>query len=119
MSTSRVFPESYLKDSTDPRYVSLSILDATTTNFSPTCATWIYDPPKDTHTVSTQQLVISLQKTLDAYPHWAGQLQYVSYNANGDHTQRFERLGVLYGAKSDPGVEVVIAQRPVLVNYLR
>ncbi|CAF0884719.1 unnamed protein product [Adineta steineri] len=116
MSTSRVFPESHLKDSTHPHYVSLSILDATTTNFSPTCATWIYDPPKDTHTVSTQQLVISLQKTLDAYPHWAGQLQYVSYNANGDHTQRFERLGVLYGAKSDPGVEVVIAQRPEIVS---
>ncbi|CAF4190929.1 unnamed protein product, partial [Adineta steineri] len=36
--------------------------------------------------------------------------------ANGDHTQRFERLGVLYGAKSDPGVEVVIAQRPEIVS---
>jgi hypothetical protein len=62
--------------------------------------------------------VVALQKTLDAYPHWAGQLQFVSYNANGDHTQRFERLNILYGVELDPGVEVIIAHRPETISFL-
>jgi hypothetical protein len=118
MSVSRVFPESHLKDSSNPHYVPLSIVDSTVGRFAPTCTTLIYDPPKDGHAVSIERLVVALQKTLDAYPHWAGQLQFVSYNANGDHTQRFERLSVLYGVESDPGVEVIIAHRPETISFL-
>ncbi|CAF0919135.1 unnamed protein product [Didymodactylos carnosus] len=116
MSVSRVFPESHLKDSSAAQYVPLSILDSTVGNFAPTCATWIYDPPNAKHTLSTQQLLLALQRTLNAYPHWAGQLQLVHYNATGDHTQRFGRLSVLYGIQSDPGVEVIIAHRPETIS---
>ena len=112
----RVFPESHLKDLSNPHYVPLSILDSTVGRFAPSCATWIYDPRKDKDVISTQRLVLALQKTLDAYPHWAGQLQFVPYNVNGDHTHRFGRLSVLYGVKSDPGVEVVIAHRSEIIS---
>ena len=116
MSVSRVFPESRHTDSPNPQQVPLSILDSTVSGFSPTCATWIYESPKDRHVVSTQQLVLALRKTLNAYPHWAGQLKFMPCDANGNHTQRFGRLSILYGDRLDPGVEVVIAQRPETIS---
>ncbi|UJR19939.1 hypothetical protein I4U23_023071 [Adineta vaga] len=116
MSVIRVFPESHLKDSSDPHHVPLSILDSTVGHFAPTCATWIYNPPIDGYGISTQQLVLALEKSLNVYPHWAGQLQFMPYKPNEDHTHRFGRLSILYGTKSDPGVEVVIIHRPETIS---
>lgn len=111
-SVSRVFPASHLRGSSTPHRVPLSILDSAVARFSPTCATWIYDPPKDGQVVAIQRLVLALEKILDSYPHWAGQLHFVLGNVDVDHTQRFGRSCVLYGVNSDPGIELVIAQRP-------
>lgn len=101
-SRTRVFPETAVLR---PTKTPLSILDSTVAGFSSTGAVWIYDRPID-----IGHLTMSLRKTLDAYPQWAGQLHLSSFVAGGDHTQRQGRLAISYGTESDPGVAVIIAR---------
>ncbi|KAJ6460759.1 transferase family-domain-containing protein [Mycena vitilis] len=106
-SSSRVFPE----ERASTRTVELSILDAAAGNFDATAAAWVYDLPTDhgKSALSPVQLRRSLAKTLNAYPHWAGQLKNTTYIPGGNHTSRSGRLQVTYGAPTDPGVEFVEA----------
>ncbi len=113
LSTTRLFPESHLDGSIPARVVPLSMLDAKVVGYAPSSAIWLYNRPADERglaALSTSQLTLSLQKTLNAYPQWAGQLHWAPYNADGkQHTERFGRLCLSFGATSDPGVELVIA----------
>jgi hypothetical protein len=68
--------------------------------------------------LSVGQLRASLQKTLNAYPQWAGQLQFVRYKSGGDHTQRGGRVVLSYGGTADPGVELIMAHCPCLMPSL-
>ena len=91
----------------------LSILDAVASPFPPANGLWMYDSPSnelDKAALSTPQLLKSLQKTLDAYPHWAGQLQPAPYVWRGSATQRFGRLVLACATTSDPGIEVIFAE---------
>lgn len=111
LSSTRIFPESNVAYNT-PCKIPLSIIDATVANFAPTAGTWIYDHPygeQGKKSLSINNLTLSLRKTLDAYPQWAGQLKLVAQNPNGDHTERFGRLVLSYGESTDPGIALVIA----------
>ncbi|OBZ71132.1 Spermidine hydroxycinnamoyl transferase [Grifola frondosa] len=104
-----------------PRRIPLSILDATVLRFAPTCAIWIYDQPANSQgqaALATQQLSLSLQKTLNAYPQWAGDLQWEPCNKHAPHTQRYGRLNITYGTASDSGIELVIASSPQPLSSL-
>ncbi|KAJ6532280.1 transferase family-domain-containing protein [Mycena vulgaris] len=106
-STGRLFP-----DETPPaQTVPLSILDASVGNFGPTAAAWVYNTSSNNGeaALAPKRLKQSLIKTLNAYPQWAGQLQYSQYDPTGGHTSRSRRLEVTYGAPTDPGVEFVTA----------
>jgi hypothetical protein len=89
-----------------PTSTSLSILDATVARFTPTGAIWIFDQPADVgQTILLEHLQSSFAETLSRFPHWAGQLQWASFNPKGNHTERFNRPLVVYGTTDDPGVE--------------
>ncbi|KAJ7770979.1 transferase family-domain-containing protein [Mycena maculata] len=106
-SSTRLFPDEPSSACTVP----LSILDASVGNFAPAAAAWVYDvPPAEGKSALTPALLkLSLIKTLNAYPQWAGQLQYTQYNPKGGHTSRSRRCKVTYGIPADPGVEFVVA----------
>ncbi|KAJ6515270.1 transferase family-domain-containing protein [Mycena sanguinolenta] len=101
-----------------PRTVPLSILDASVGNFGAAAGIWVYDAPQEQgkSALDPAQLKLSLSRTLNAYPHWAGQLQYTAYIPGGGHTSRSRRLEVVYGAPADPGVEFVVAQSSAAIS---
>ncbi|KAL9468823.1 hypothetical protein ACSS6W_010517 [Trichoderma asperelloides] len=86
----------------------LSILDATVVRFAPTGAIWIFDHDEPAEIVG--RLKASFIKTLEAFPHWAGQLQWAPFRENGSHRERFRRPMITYGQDSDPGVEWNVVQ---------
>jgi hypothetical protein len=115
-SSSRVFPT----EPSSARTTALSILDASVGNFSATAAAWVYDAPigQGETAMTPANLKLSLATTLNAYPQWAGQLQYTTYLHDGNHTSRSRRLEVTYGAHADPGVEYVVASSSIDVAEL-
>ncbi|MCJ1375678.1 hypothetical protein MMC20_006915 [Loxospora ochrophaea] len=115
-TTNRVFPESF---PTSARTVPLSIIDATVANFGASSAIWFYDAPRAlTPATSASHWQASLEKTLNAYPQWCGQLHWSSFDPRGNHTHRFGRLNIVYGTKSDPGVHLVVAKSPLILDSL-
>ncbi|OKL58267.1 hypothetical protein UA08_06847 [Talaromyces atroroseus] len=109
--TSRVLPTSQTES---PISVPLSIFDATCTRFSPTRCIWLFDHHSDTPEQKTlcSRLRTSFISTPDEFPQWAVQLQWSSLNANGNHTERFHRINIVYGSPQDPGVEWKTAYHP-------
>ena len=103
-SRSRILPECHFI-SAQPKVTSLSIIDATVLNFARSACVWFYDDPLD-----IDLLTISLRKTLNAYPQWAGQLRLAEYDRNAGHGHRQGRLELSYGSPSDPGVECILAE---------
>ncbi|KAE8323700.1 transferase family-domain-containing protein [Aspergillus sergii] len=89
-----------LSHSHQPCSISLSILDATVVRFAPTGAIWLFDDfPSDEETF-LHNLQASLIQTLDHFPQWAGQLQWVPFQPGRTH-----RPMITYNTASDPGVE--------------
>ncbi|KAF8182106.1 transferase family-domain-containing protein [Mycena galopus ATCC 62051] len=114
-SSDRVFPDA---PPSSTHTVPLSILDASVGNFGSTAAAWIYDAriEQENAALDPAQLKLSLVCTLNAYPQWAGQLQYTAYIRGGSHTARSRRLEVVYGAPTDPGVEFVVASSGAAIS---
>lgn len=108
----RVFPASPSPDGLTT--TTLSIVDATVARFAVSAAVWLYDADDfspDTN-VFFERLEASLKHTLDDYRHFAGQLRWVSSQKSVGDTPAPLRLGrpeVVYGAATDPGVELVLA----------
>ncbi|KAL7912255.1 transferase family domain-containing protein [Trichoderma velutinum] len=86
----------------------LSVLDATVARFAPTGAIWIFE--HDSPAMKVEVLKRSFIKTLEAFPQWAGQLQWAPVRDNGSHGERFNRPMITYGLDSDPGVEWNVVQ---------
>ncbi|KAL5085364.1 hypothetical protein Trisim1_010590 [Trichoderma cf. simile WF8] len=105
LETSRLHPSSLLQS---PISTVLSILDATVVRFAPTGAIWIID--NDSPTEILGNLKGSFTKALEAFPQWAGQLQWAPVRDNGSHGERFNRPMITYGLDSDPGVEWNVVQ---------
>ncbi|GJC94525.1 transferase [Colletotrichum higginsianum] len=107
----RLFPET---PPTSPVTSKLSIIDATVGRFSPTAAIWLYDKPTEAeipHHRLFDTLTQALGRTLNDYPHFAGQIQWASESMvkDDDVPRHLGRPVVVHGAPTDPGVEVVIA----------
>ncbi|KAI0827278.1 transferase family-domain-containing protein [Trametes gibbosa] len=78
----------------------------TVVRFAITNAGWYYDHPgNDVGQLSPDLLTESLRKTLDAYPQWAGQLEWLPSEG-----QRQGRACITYGSPNDPGVELILAR---------
>lgn len=117
LHSKRVFP------TTKPieHAVPLSLLDATTADFACTCPIWLFERPDkiDEDFDLAEHFRQSLRITLDAYPHFTGQLKSIStlYPARLNpeelrfppHARRFGRIYSHYGTSEDPGIEFVTA----------
>lgn len=115
--TIRLFPLSGSEENS----VSLSILDATVARFSASGAIWIYDSVSNNAFTDTlvYHLQASLSKTLNFFPHWAGQLQWTPFRHKGKYNERFGRPMVTYGTPMDPGIEWTVVKHATLtVNDL-
>ncbi|MCJ1450171.1 hypothetical protein MMC28_000500 [Mycoblastus sanguinarius] len=91
----------------------LSVLDAAAAPFPPGNCTWFYNSPtneQDAAALSVQQLSLTLQLTVNAYPQWAGQLQLNPYASAGKPKRRYGRLLLKHGSPNDPGVEFIVAE---------
>ncbi|BCS22128.1 transferase family protein [Aspergillus puulaauensis] len=114
VESSLIFPTQKQRKTTVP----LSILDAVVTNFAPTTAVWFFDAPirNSVHLNWPSTLQESLRVTLSSFPHFAGELSKVENVPGGNHTQRFGRLQVTFGASADPGVDFSIARCAAALN---
>ncbi|KAJ6088741.1 transferase family protein [Penicillium sp. IBT 16267x] len=122
----RIFPKTKPTEDT----VALSLIDATTVDFSASCAIWFCEKPdtqRDGFDLS-DHFRQSLRIALDAYPQWTGHLKSItSLNSSeltvetanfARHARRFGRVYVHYGTPSDPGVEFVTAESTVTLDTL-
>ncbi|KAJ5368626.1 transferase family protein [Penicillium cataractarum] len=122
----RIFPNTTPTEHAVP----LSLLDATTANFAYTCPIWLFERPDK---IGDEFDLVdhfrqSLRITLDAYPHWAGQLKSISSldaaKLNPEelrfppHARRFGRIYSHYGTSEDPGVEFVTASTNATLETL-
>ncbi|KAK3332786.1 transferase family protein [Cercophora scortea] len=124
--TERVFPST---QATTERCVPLSLLDATTANFSLTNAVWLFERPTSLpKSVSlVPHLRHCLRATLDSYPQWAGQCKAI-HTLDGktdneaqtlpSHARRFGRLYAHFGTGEDPGVELITATSSATLDFL-
>ncbi|RDW86881.1 uncharacterized protein DSM5745_03523 [Aspergillus mulundensis] len=113
LKTTHIFPSRQSNQITVP----LSILDAVVTNYAACAAVWFFDAPTSGNENGNLDWPSSLQQSLAAtlsfFPHFAGTLSKITHvsdpNNYGygdlDHTKRYGRLHVTYGAETDPGVE--------------
>ena len=122
----RLFPKTKPLEQTAP----LSLIDATTVDFSTSCATWLCEKPGDQGPGFNlfDHFRQSLETTLAAYPHWAGHLKSITSVDPSQvpaetlkfprHARRYGRVYVHYGTDSDPGVEFVTAQSSATLDTL-
>lgn len=108
ISTERLLPQH--SDTKSPRTIPLSITDAGCARFTPTGAIWVFDACPLEPQAALKHLKHKLCETLVSFPHFAGQLHWAPYEANGDHTKRFGRGMVTLGSGRDPGVEWTTAR---------
>ena len=123
VQSDRLFPTS---PSCTEQTVALSLLDATTANFSATSAIWLYERPA--HTPGNKlnladHLHKSLWVALNAYPQWCGRLKSIaSLNETAlplaPHARRFGRVYIKYGTPNDPGVEFRTATSKATLDEL-
>lgn len=113
ISQTRIFPEQRAIERTT---VPLSILDSSVVRFATAAAVWYYDASnceQSTDIFLPGQLRLSLERTLNWYPQWAGQLHWAVHKPNSNHTRRVGRLLLTYGTPEDPGVEFLVARSAV------
>lgn len=123
IQSDRLFPSSpFCREQT----VALSLLDATTANFSATSAIWLYERPAQT---PGNQLSLadhfrqSLRVALNAYLQWCGHLKSITtINETtlplAPHARRFGQVYVQYGTPNDPGVEFRTATSTATLDEL-
>lgn len=96
-----------------PTTTQLSVVDASVARFTPCGAIWYLDAPQNRKTLQVDALKASLERTLSAYPQWAGQLRMTPYMAGlreRKNSERYGRMEVRYGYDKDPGVAFVVAK---------
>ncbi|KAJ6281439.1 transferase family-domain-containing protein [Bipolaris maydis] len=108
----------------------LSLLDATTANFSLTSAIWLLDRPNISLAPDdlTGHLRAAFGATLNAYQQWCGFLKsIITIDSNKPtretahfptYARRYGRVYVHYGTVADPGVEFVEATSLATVDSL-
>lgn len=119
VQSERLFPNSRSAE----QVVPLSLIDATTSDFTSTGAVWLCERPDDAlgdEFNLSNHLRQSLASTLDVYPQWAGLLKSIQTIDDADlvngildfepHARRFGRLYAHFGTAHDPGVEFVLTK---------
>ncbi|GLA30005.1 hypothetical protein AnigIFM63604_011485 [Aspergillus niger] len=116
LDSERLFPN---KEANSDRIDALSLLDATTVDFSDASAVWLFECEQQNRGNLVNQLRQSLRVTLDAYPQWCGLLKavdsvdgpaFADRDRLAPHARRFGRVYVHYGTRADPGVGFVTAR---------
>ncbi|EFR05475.1 transferase [Nannizzia gypsea CBS 118893] len=135
LQSERLFPKTKLDSE---QTIALSLLDATTVNFAPTCLSWLCEAPENTTGCGedfslADHLRQSLRVALDAYPQWSGQITAIttidstagpsfpsasSSSSSRPHAQRFGRVHVHYGTSQDAGVEFTVADSTATLGAL-
>ncbi|KAJ5273161.1 transferase family protein [Penicillium angulare] len=126
LTSERIFPFERPQE----HAVALSLIDATTVDFSTSCAIWLCETPDQQETDFNlfNHFRQSLQITLNAYPQWTGHLKSIHSVDPADvrseaahfepHARRYGRVYAHYGTSSDPGVEFVTAESPFTLETL-
>ena len=101
--------------------MALSLLDNTVVAYAFTSAVWYFDKiGRDDGQVenpfSPATLSQSLQKTVNAYAPWAGQLHWMPYDLSKG--LRHGRVAITYGSSADPGIELIVAHSPSTLSSL-
>ncbi|KAJ6013733.1 transferase family protein [Penicillium herquei] len=108
----------------------LSLVDATTVDFSTSCAIWLCEKPDlpGNEFSLFDHFRKSFEITLSAYPQWTGHLKSITTLSRSQinketsdfppHALHYGRVYVHYGTTSDPGVEFVTAKSPVTLDIL-
>lgn len=123
IQSERLFPAT---EAQVEKTVCLSLLDATTVNFSPTSAVWFFERPSIDKDINlADHLRLSLKVVLDSHPQWSGRLKAITrldgteYTSFFEpHAQRFGRAYVHYGTPQDPGVEFIHAASSLTLDAL-
>ncbi|CAI7667582.1 unnamed protein product [Penicillium pancosmium] len=113
------------------RAVPLSLLDATTADFSSTTAIWLFERPDGALEDGFDlfdHFRRSLQATLNNYPQWTGLLRSITTLDSSrleketlqfpPHARRFGRIYAHYGSPQDPGVELITATSTATIETL-
>lgn len=113
------------------RAVPLSLLDATTADFSSTSAIWLFERPAEAPKNGFDlfdHFRQTLQVALNDYPQWTGLLKSTTtLNSNEleketlqfpPHARRFGRVYAHYGSPQDPGVEFITATSNATIETL-
>ncbi|KAL4907958.1 hypothetical protein BDW74DRAFT_189310, partial [Aspergillus multicolor] len=102
--------------------IPLSILDAVVTNYAACAAVWFFNVPTSGSANGDLDWPSSLQQSLavalSSFPQFAGTLRKITHVPDPDnygygdldHTKRYGRLEVTFGAETDPGVEFSTAR---------
>ncbi|ROW15885.1 hypothetical protein VPNG_02553 [Cytospora leucostoma] len=114
ISSRKIFPATP-RPAGRPTVTRLSIIDATVVRFTPCAAVWLYEPSEASQNgaLLLDNLELSLRQTLDSYPHFAGQVRWITKDEirPGDANPRhLGRPVVSYGTENDPGVGLVLAE---------
>ena len=107
-SSKRIFPSEY--EQKNPTVIRLSLVDASTADFSHSTAIWYYRAPETTSSslITAELLQNALARTLQAYPQFCGVLRFAPWNEQAPgNSNRYGRLEVCFNNKNDAGVEFV------------
>ena len=126
LSSTRLFPANRTASTPPPLHVTpLSVLDTKCDTFGTTGIVWLYE--SDAHLPGggdtfVPSMIRSLQVALSSFPWWCGSLYRCPPEGSVDpvwaeqvashlprHCVRFGRLLLTYGAQSDPGVPLLLA----------
>lgn len=126
LTSERIYPKTKPTENS----VALSLIDATTVDFAPSCAIWLCERPdtkRDGFDLS-DHFRQSLNIALDAYPQWTGHLKSITSLDPSEmptetahfarHARRYGRVYVHYGTSSDPGVEFVTTHSTATLDML-
>ncbi|KAK2596131.1 hypothetical protein QQS21_006408 [Conoideocrella luteorostrata] len=125
--STRVYPRSRTRSL---GVVPLSLLDATTANFALSNAIWLFDrsQSRDLRNLDLAgHFRQTLSATLDAYPHFAGQVKAIRTADGGvsdelahlpAHARRFGRVYARFGTDEDPGVAYITATSSYTLDEL-
>ncbi|PIL28905.1 hypothetical protein GSI_08951 [Ganoderma sinense ZZ0214-1] len=119
ISRTRLLPEVDSYPHGHVKTVALSLLDNTVVAYALTGAVWYFDKSistSDQDPFSPTALAQSLQKTINSYAPWAGQLHWMPYDLSKG--LRHGRVAITYGSPADPGVELIVAHSPLALSSL-
>ena len=119
ISRTRLLPEVDSRPHSKVKTVALSLLDNTVVAYAFTSAVWYFDKSGsdgDQNPFSPAALSRSLQKTVNAYAPWAGQLHWMPYDLSKG--LRHGRVAITYGSSADPGIELIVAHSPSTLSSL-